>query len=125
MAKSQARATKKPTGARYKSYRKKKLHELGNEPTLTKLGQRKIKKFRVLSAHTKISLLTENVANVFDKKTNKHQKVAIKAILENPANSQFVRRNIITKGTVIDTELGKARVTSRPGQEGTINAILI
>jgi len=125
MARSQARATKKPTGARYKKRRKKKLHELGSSPTLTKLGKRKLKKLRVRSANNKMRLLTENIANVLDKKTNTYKKVAIKAIVENPANSQFVRRNIITKGTVIETELGKARVTSRPGQEGTINAILI
>lgn len=125
MARSQARARQKPTGARYRDYRKKKLHELGSPATLTKLAKKRAKTIKVRSAHTKMRLLAENVANVFDKKTNKYQKVAIKAILESPSNSQFVRRNILTKGTIIDTELGKAKVTSRPGQEGAINAVLI
>ena len=55
----------------------------------------------------------------------KIEKLKITAVVENPANRHFVRRNIITKGTVIETEKGKARITSRPGQEGVINAILI
>ncbi|MBS3163365.1 30S ribosomal protein S8e, partial [Candidatus Woesearchaeota archaeon] len=54
-----------------------------------------------------------------------HKMAKIKTILENPANRHYVRRNIITKGSVIDTDLGKARVTNKPGQEGAINAILI
>ena len=37
----------------------------------------------------------------------------------------YVRQNIITKGAVIMTDAGKARVTSRPGQSGSINAVLI
>ncbi len=125
MAKSQRKARQKPTGARYKSYRKKKLNELGSPPTLTKLGPKRLKILKARSGNIKKRLFTENMANVLDKKTKKYQKVAVKAILENPADSQFVRRNIITKGTIIDTELGRARVTSRPGQEGTINAVLI
>lgn len=125
MAISQARPKRKQSGARYRAYRKKKLHELGRLPTLTKLGKVKTKKIRTMGGNRKIRLLTGNMANVLDKKTNKIKKVAIKAVLENPANRHFVRRNILTKGTVIDTELGKARITSRPGQEGIINAELI
>jgi small subunit ribosomal protein S8e len=45
--------------------------------------------------------------------------------VENPANPHYVRRNIITKGAVIKTELGNAKVTSRPGQDGVVNAALI
>lgn len=125
MAKSQARAKRKPTSARYKSYRKKKLHELGGEPIMTRLGETKAKTVRVRSANFKIKLLTAKFANVLDKKTNKYKKVEIKTIVGNPANTQLIRRNIITKGAIIETELGKARVTSRPGQEGTVNAVLI
>lgn len=31
----------------------------------------------------------------------------------------------MNKGAIIETKIGKARITSRPGQSGTINAILI
>jgi len=46
-------------------------------------------------------------------------------LIENKANKEFLRKRIITKGAIIETELGKAVVTSRPGQDGVINAKLI
>jgi small subunit ribosomal protein S8e len=122
---SQHRSKRKVTGGRYKSFRKKRKCEMGREPTLTKLGKTRQKKFRTKGTGIKMKLLSCDVANVFDPKANKYSKAKIKTVVENPANRHYVRRNIITKGTVIDTELGKARVTSRPGQTGTINAVLI
>ena len=71
------------------------------------------------------STIQENIANLLDKKTNKYNKVKILNIIGNPANRNFVRRNIITKGTVLETDAGKAVVTSRPGQEGVINTVLV
>jgi ribosomal protein S8E len=50
---------------------------------------------------------------------------AIETVVENTASGHYVRRNIITKGAVIKTAAGNARVTSRPGQDGVINAVLI
>ena len=46
-------------------------------------------------------------------------------VIENTANPNYVRQNIITKGSVIETEKGKAKVTSRPGQHGVVNAVLL
>ena len=63
--------------------------------------------------------------NLYNPKTKKYSITKIKAITDNPANRHFVRRSIITKGTVVETEAGKARVTNRPGQEGVINAVLV
>jgi len=125
MAISQARPRRKVTGSRYVSLKKKKLHELGRDPTLTKLGPEKRKNIRIRSGVKKDILLTSDIVNLIDPKTKKSVKAKIKNVIENPANRHFVRRNIITKGTIVETEKGKARVTSRPGQEGTINAVLI
>ncbi len=66
-----------------------------------------------------------DTANVYDKKTKKFYKTKIKNVAENPANRHYVRRNIMTRGAIIETEKGKAVVTSRPGQDGTVNAVLI
>ncbi|MFB6184110.1 MAG: 30S ribosomal protein S8e, partial [Haloarculaceae archaeon] len=44
---------------------------------------------------------------------------------ENPSNPNYARRNIITKGAIIETSEGRARVTSRPGQDGQVNAVLV
>ncbi|PIN87382.1 30S ribosomal protein S8e, partial [Candidatus Woesearchaeota archaeon CG10_big_fil_rev_8_21_14_0_10_32_24] len=55
----------------------------------------------------------------------KTQKTVIVTVVENPSNPHLVRRNILTKGAVVETKMGKARITSRPGQEGTLNGVLI
>jgi small subunit ribosomal protein S8e len=65
-----------------------------------------------------------NQANVSDPSTGKTEKVEIVRVVRNPANVDYNRRGVITKGTIIETPLGTARITSRPGQDGIVNAIL-
>ena len=125
MALSQARPRRKQTGARYKDYRKKKQHELGREPSFTKLGKKRVQIIRTMGANRKLRMLGSDTANLFDPKSKSFRQIKIKTITDNPANRHFIRRNIMTKGSVIDTELGKARITSRPGQDGIVNAVLI
>ena len=126
MALSQLRSTRKPTGGRYKAgFRKKRLYELGREPAFTGLGARRVKTVRARGANLKVRLLGTDVANLFDPKTKKYEQATIKTISGNPANRHFVRRNIMTKGAIIETDKGKARVTSRPGQDGSVNAVLV
>ncbi len=121
----QSRAKRKPSGARYRAYRGKKKYEMGRLPSLTKLDDKSLVKVRTRGNNSKARLLSINVANVYDTKSKKYQKAKIKTIVENPANAHFVRRNIMTKGCVIETEIGKARITSRPGQDGAVDAVLI
>ena len=125
MALSQARPRRKKTGGRYIAYRKKRQYELGREPSFTKLGKKRIQVIRTMGANRKLRLLSTDTANLFDPKTKSFKQIKIKTITDNPANRHFIRRNIMTKGSVIDTELGKAKVTSRPGQDGVVNAVLI
>ena len=111
MAISQHRSLRKPTGGRYKKgYRKKKQFELGREPALTRIEKKRIKSVRTMGNHRKFRLLSQDIANLFDPKTKKYEKAKIKNVIENPANRHFVRRNIMTKGTVIETEKGKAEI---------------
>ena len=122
---TQSRSKRKPSGGRYKSFRDKRLHERASHATLTKLGERSMRTIRLRGGTVKSRLLVANIANVYDSKAKKYVKTKIVTITENPANRNYVRRNIITKGTIIETEAGKARVTNRPGQEGAVNAVLI
>jgi len=115
---------KKPSGGRKKAYRMKRRFEKGSFPTETTLSEPKKKTDRRLGANVKIRLLTTNQANVSDPTTRKTQKVEILRVVRNPANVDYNRRGVITKGTIIETPLGTARVTSRPGQDGLVNAIL-
>ncbi len=119
------RRGRKSTGGKYKKARKKRLHELARQPRLVKFGKEKRKILRVRSGKGKVVLLSADVANVFDTKTKKAEKVKIKAVIETPANRFLARRSIMTKGTIIETEKGKARITNRPGQEGSVQAVLI
>ena len=125
MALSQAKASRKPTGGRYVDYRKKRLGELGRDPSFTKLGKKKMNVIRAKGGIRKLRLLSSDTANLYDPKAKSYKQAKIKTISDNPANRHFIRRNIMTKGSVIDTEFGKARITSRPGQDGIVNAVLI
>jgi len=98
---------------------------MGGKFVETKLGPTKRIKQRASGGNVKISLLGVDVANVVDPKTGKTKKSKILTVVENPADPHFVRRNVLTKGAIIGTELGRARVTSRPGQSGSVDAVLL
>ena len=121
----QGRAKTKPSGGRLLAYRKGRQYDTGGLPINTKLSEPARKVFRGKGGCLKVKQISNNIANVTDLKTKKTVVAKILTVMENPANRNFVRRNIITKGTIIETEKGKARVTSRPGQEGMINAVLV
>ena len=123
---TQGRSLVKPSGGLKKPYRKKRLYERGAQPVMSKLGtQRRVRADRVRGGAIKPRLLQTTVANVYDTKSKKFVVAKIKTVSNNPANRYFTRANIITMGAILDTELGKAKVTNRPGQDGVINAVLI
>ncbi|MBI2112101.1 30S ribosomal protein S8e [Candidatus Woesearchaeota archaeon] len=125
MARSQQRSIRKVTGGLYRPSRGKKKNELAGYSAMTRLSEgRKTQVKRTPGGNRKISLIAGNNINVTDKK-GKAVKTQILNVVENPANPNLVRRNILTKGAVVETKLGKARITSRPGQEGTVNGILL
>jgi small subunit ribosomal protein S8e len=123
--KVQDKAKRKPTGGRYKDVRTKRMYRMAGAPMLTKLGAREKKSLRTIGANKKDKLVGIDAVNLFDPKTKKSSVEKIKAVVDNPANRHFVRRNIITKGTIVETAKGRARITNRPGQEGQLNAVLI
>ncbi|GAB6056232.1 30S ribosomal protein S8e [Methanobacterium alkalithermotolerans] len=125
MAIWQGKSMKKPTGGRAKMNRGKKKCELGREAAETKIGPKRIRKIRTQGGNLKVRLATDTKINVVNPETNKVEVAEILNVVENLANPNFVRRNIITKGAVVETSSGKVRVTSRPGQDGVINGVLI
>lgn len=125
MALTSRRPHRKSTGGLYHERCKKRASQGRRLPTLTKLGEKKKAVLRKLGGARKTFLQQCNTANVYNPKEKKYVLAKIKTITENAANRHFVRRNILTKGAVIETEIGKARITSRPGQEGTVNAVLL
>jgi small subunit ribosomal protein S8e len=116
---------KKPSGGRKRAYRTKRKFEEGRFPAETILGETKKKTIKGRGNTSKIKLLSDKYACVTDTKSGKTQKVEITRVVRNPANVDYNRRGVITKGAIIETSLGLARVTSRPGQDEVINAVLI
>jgi small subunit ribosomal protein S8e len=125
MALWQGKSRRSNTGRRIRYARGKRKLEIGKEPQLTTIGETRIKKFRTLGNNQKIRAKTINVAFIVDQKNNKTSKAEIKSVVGNPANLNYIRRNIINKGAIIETNIGRARVTSRPGQTGMVNAVLL
>ena len=125
MAILQLRSKRKNTGGRYIRPLVKRLARLGGLPVFTKIGDTRSKTLRVIGGNSKDKLLAVNKANIYNPKTKKHEVATIKNILENPANRHYVRRNILTKGAIVETDKGRAQITSRPGQSAFVNAILV
>lgn len=118
------KAGKKITGGRYHRRRKKRLHEKHGQPRQVKLGVEKKKILKGRGNRRKTVVLSTSIANVTDK-SGKTKKAQIKNVLETPSNKFLARQNILVKSAIIETELGKARITNRPSQEGSVHAVLI
>jgi len=114
---------KKISGGRYIKRRKKKHYERPGQKRIVALGEEKRKTQKVMGGNKKTFLLKARIVNV--KIGNKIQKLEIKNVLETPANKFLARQNILSKGTIVQTDKGKVRITNRPSQEGMVNGILI
>lgn len=125
MGRWQGRSKRLPSGARYHFARKKKIYEMGRPPAETVIGPRKVKMVRARGGNIKIKDYIDNVVNVSDPANGTTQKVQIDEVDSNPASTEYTRRKIITKGAILNTKMGKVRVTSRPGQDGVVNAVII
>jgi len=125
MARSQARSKRKFTGKKYKHFKKKRKRELERPTIDTTIDDEKKKKQRVMGGNTKLKLFSSQYINVTDPNTNKTSKVRILGFESNDASKDLNRRHILTKGAVVETELGNAKITSRPGQTGQLNGVLV
>lgn len=114
---------KKITGGRYIKSSKKKAYEIPGQKRAVKLGEEKKKSKKIRGGKTKKVVFETKVVNV--KTDGKTQKIEIKNVLQTPSNRFLARQNILTKGTIIETEKGKVKITNRPSQEGMVNGILI
>lgn len=114
---------RKTSGGRYIKPRKKKLTGRQNQARIVKLDEVKTKLLKMRGGSKKLVSLTNDTANVISK--GKGKNVKIKNVLETPSNAFLARQNILLKDAIIETELGKARITNRPSQEGNVQAVLI
>lgn len=125
---------KKITGGKYIKRRKTKKYERPGQKRVVKIGDEKKKTVRTRGGNKKTLLLKGKTINVglsqaqsgsSKNSQTKGKKVEIKNVLETPSNRFLARQNVLTKGTIVETELGKVKITNRPTQESMINGILI
>lgn len=121
----QGKSKRKYTGGKNILSRSKRKYENGREFSETKIGIDKRKNIRTRGGNIKVRLLSSNYINVTNQNTGITKKIEVSTVKDNNANKHYVRRNIITKGSIILTTEGIAKVTNRPGQDGVVNAILI
>ena len=116
---------RKVTGGRLNRSRGKRKTEISSENQYAFVGDvDATKKYMKNAGSQTVRVTSAHTVNVHTK-DGKTIRSTISNVLENSANLNFVRRNIVTKGAIIQTELGKVRVTSRPGMDGVVSGVLI
>ena len=121
----QGRSKHLSTGAKYHPNAKKIKMRQGRDPINTKVGASRKKIVRTRGANIKIKAYSLDKINVIDQKTKKAKIAKIKRVVDNPASVDLARRGVITQGAILDTDLGSVKVTSRPGQMGGLNGIIL
>ena len=115
---------RKPSGGKKRANRTKRKYEKGSFPIETTHGETEKKLQRTRGGNTKTKAFSINKVNISNTSTGKTERTEITRVIKNPANVDYDRRGVITKGTIIETPLGTAKVTSRLGQDGIVNAII-
>ncbi len=126
LSKNQGR---KMSGGRLRMNSKKKKNALSRPNTLTTIVSEKeeirTKTIRVLGGNKKTRLYRTNVVNAIDQETGKTVQATVTDVIENAASNEYRRRDIITKGTILETSAGNVKVTNKPSKEGFVNGIII
>ena len=117
-------ATSKITGGRRHPLRTRRKYETDRYPNEPINGAQVTITRRVRGNNRKTALKTIDFVNLAIEGA-KVKKVKILKVLENATNNDYKRRGIITKGAILETEEGKCRIVSKPGQNGIVNAILL
>jgi small subunit ribosomal protein S8e len=115
---------RKKTGGKKRAYRTKRVYEQGRQPVETLFGETKRKTVKGVSNVKKIKLVKAEYVNVSNPDTGRTERLEILDVVSNPANADYNRRGVITRGTIVRTEKGLARIISRPGQQGALNAVV-
>ena len=128
MARWHGISRRKSSGGRLKRpsrYRGKRRTEIATEKQHSLIGKPNRKVYRKRSGLQTVRILADEVINDNDPSTGETKRATLESVLENPADANYVRRNIMTKGAVVQTDLGSVRITSRPGRAGVLNGVLL
>ena len=114
---------RKATGGRSRPSRGRRAFEGDGFAIEPLVGPNQSRPSRRRGGTVSTGVVFAEVANVSDHggKTSKSKILRVKS---SPANRDYERRGVITKGAVIETEAGEAVVTSRPTDDGVVNAVM-
>lgn len=116
---------RKLTGGRKVAMRGRRKFEIDRYPNEAVVGPSQVVARRIRGNNNKVAFKSAEFANVIDQENRRVTKSKILRVTKNPANRDYERRGVVSKGAIIESESGTARVVSRPGQDGVVNAILI
>src|SRR5215208_6492882 len=117
---------RKLTGGRKVAMRGRRKFEIDRYPNEAVVGPSQVVVRRIRgNNNNKVAFKSAEFANVIDQENKRVIKSKILRVTKNPANRDYERRGVVSKGAIIESENGTARVVSRPGQDGVVNAILI
>ena len=116
---------RKPSGGRKVQARGKRSTEISSEKQMALIGESKTKIYRRTGGNTLVRVIAANKVSINNPKTGKTTLGTIENVVENESDPNYVRRNVLVKGAIIETDKGRVRITSRPGKDGVINGILV
>ncbi|MFQ5476790.1 MAG: 30S ribosomal protein S8e [Nitrosopumilus sp.] len=117
-------ATSKITGGRRHPLRIRRKYETDRYPNEAVNGAQVTVTRHVRGKNRKTALKSIDFVNLATGDA-KVKKSKILKVLDNATNNDYKRRGIITKGAILETQEGKCRVVSKPGQNGIANAVLL
>lgn len=115
---------RKDTGGRLKANRGRRAYERDGYALEPLVGSPSGRVSRRRGGTISTGVVHSDVANVADS-AGKVSKSKILRVKSSPANRDYQRRGVITKGSVLETEAGEAVVTSRPTDDGVVNAKIV
>ena len=116
---------RKPSGGRRVQARGKRSTEISTEKQMALIGEPKRKIYRRTGGNTLVRVLAANKVSINNPKTGKTVLGTIENVVENESDPNYVRRNVLVKGAIIETDKGRVRITSRPGKDGVIYGVLV
>jgi|TARA_B000000557_G_scaffold211393_1_gene177425 small subunit ribosomal protein S8e len=116
---------RKPSGGRRVRARGKRSTEISTEKQLALIGESKKKIYRRTGGNTLVRVLAADKVSINNPKTGKTTLGTIENVVENESDPNYVRRNVLVKGAIIETDKGRVKITSRPGKDGVINGVLL
>ena len=116
--------TSKITGGIRHPLKSRRKFQMDRYPNEALMGEQLTVTRKTRGKNRKTAIKTANVVNVI-LADGKIKSSKIVRVLENQTNNDYQRRGVITKGAIVETEDGKCKILSRPGQDGTLNGTLL